>query len=351
MANVNKGGIIAKTQEKNSPAAHAKQTVATLLNSMLDSEGYKNRFNELLGARTPQFVGSVVSLVNADASLQKAFQQAPITIIQSALKAATYDLPIDPALGYAYLVPFNNSIKDGNSFIKRMEASFILGYKGMLQLAMRTGAYKKINVIDVREGELARYNRLTEDIEINFIEDEEVRSEQPIKGWCGYFQLVNGMEKTIYMSKSAIIAHEKKNRKGQNMGKGWRDDFDGMASKTVLRRLIGKWGLMSIDYQKANASTIAAAEAIAKGQIDDEDIQTIEVTTTHGITQNVDTETGEILSLEGKQEHAPADELFQSADEKIADTEHTEENQTEYSGKRPDESVLEYDRRMRSRIK
>lgn len=297
MANVNKGGVIAKTQENNSPAAvQSKQTVATLLNSMLDSEGYKNRFNELLGARTPQFVGSVVSLVNADASLQKAFQQAPITIIQSALKAATYDLPIDPALGYAYIVPFNNTIKDGNSYIKRMEASFILGYKGMLQLAMRTGAYKKINVVDIREGELVHYDRLTEEIEINFIEDEEIRSEQPIKGWCGYFQLVNGMEKTIYMSKSAIIAHEKKNRKGQNMGKGWRDDFDGMAAKTVLRRLIGKWGLMSIDYQKANASTIAAAEAIAKGQLDDEDVQTIEghIVTEDGKT--IDTTTGEVLA-------------------------------------------------------
>lgn len=297
MANVNKGGVIAKTQDNHSPAAvQSKQTVATLLNSMLDSEGYKNRFNELLGARTPQFVGSVVSLVNADASLQKAFQQAPVTIIQSALKAATYDLPIDPALGYAYIVPFNNTIKDGNSYIKRMEASFILGYKGMLQLAMRTGAYKKINVVDIREGELVHYDRLTEEIEINFIEDEEIRSEQPIKGWCGYFQLVNGMEKTIYMSKSAIIAHEKKNRKGQNIGKGWRDDFDSMAAKTVLRRLIGKWGLMSIDYQKANASTIAAAEAIAKGQLDDEDVQTIEghIVTEDGKT--IDTTTGEVLA-------------------------------------------------------
>lgn len=297
MANVNRGGVIAKPQVNHSPAAvQAKQTVATLLNSMLDSEGYKNRFNELLGARTPQFVGSVVSLVNADANLQKAFQQAPITIIQSALKAATYDLPIDPALGYAYIVPFNNTIKDGNSYIKRMEASFILGYKGMLQLAMRTGAYKKINVVDIREGELVHYDRLTEEIEINFIEDEEIRSEQPIKGWCGYFQLVNGMEKTIYMSKSAIIAHEKKNRKGQNIGKGWRDDFDSMAAKTVLRRLIGKWGLMSIDYQKANASTIAAAEAIAKGQLDDEDMQTIEghIVTEDGKT--IDTTTGEVLA-------------------------------------------------------
>lgn len=298
MANASKGGVIAKTQENNTPAApQAKQTVATVLNSMLDSEGYKNRFNELLGARTPQFVGSIVSMVNADINLQQAFQQAPITIIQSALKAATFDLPIDPSLGYAYIVPFNNTIKnnDGSTF-KRKEASFILGYKGMLQLAMRTGAYKNINVVDIREGELVRYDRLTEEIEINFIEDELKRDSLPIVGWCGYFRLVNGMEKTIYMSKSAIIAHEKKNRKGQNMGKGWRDDFDVMAAKTVLRKLIGKWGLMSIDYQKANASTIAAAEAIAKGQFDDEDIQTIEGHVISEDGKTIDSETGEILS-------------------------------------------------------
>lgn len=253
--------------------AGAKKSVNALLSSMLDSEGYRRRFNELLGARTPQFISSIVSLVNADASLQRAFYEAPITVIQSALKAATFNLPVDPNLGYAYIVPFNNKKKntDGTE-TKRMEASFIMGYKGMNQLALRTGVYKTINVIDVREGELKSYNRLTEDIELEFVEDDEDREKLPVIGWVGYYRLINGTEKTVYMTKKQIESHEKKFRKGQYMGKGWREDFDNMAMKTVFRRLIGKWGLMSIDYQRqADSSALAAADALARGQFDDED--------------------------------------------------------------------------------
>lgn len=245
----------------------ASQSVAALVNSMLDRDGYRKRFDELLGKRAPQFVSSIVSLVNADKNLQQAFAESPVTVIQAALKAATFDLPIDPNLGYAYIVPFNNK-KDGG---KRMEATFIMGYKGMNQLALRTGVYKTINVIDVREGELRRYNRLTEEIDLDFVEDDELRDRLSIIGWVGYFRLINGTEKTIYMTKKQIEAHEKRHRKGQYMGKGWREDFDSMAMKTVFRKLIGKWGLMSIDYQSADRATIAAADAIAKGDFDDED--------------------------------------------------------------------------------
>ena len=134
---------------------------------------------------------------------------------------------------------------------------------------MRTGVYRKINVVDVREGELKRFDRLTEEVEIEFVEDEEAREALPIVGWCGYFHLTNGMEKAIYMSRAQIEAHERKNRKGPNMSRGWRENFEAMAAKTVLRRLIGKWGLMSIDYQAATPQTLAAAEAIAKGTLDD----------------------------------------------------------------------------------
>lgn len=240
-----------------------KQSIAVMLNSLLDSEGYRKRFDELLGRRAPQFVSSIVSMVNADANLQEAFRNAPVTVIQAALKAASFDLPIDTALGYAYVVPFRNKGK--------MEAQFILGYKGMIQLALRTGVYKTLNVVDVRQGELRHYDRLTEEVELDFVEDEEQRETLPVVGWVGYFRLLNGTEKTIYMTRKQIAAHEQRHRKGQNMGKGWRDDFDAMARKTVLRRLIGGWGLMSIDYQKADAATLAAAEAIARGQFDDED--------------------------------------------------------------------------------
>lgn len=264
---VRQNGIVAQAAAKKSTAVteqKPKATITTMMNSLLDSDGYRRRFDELLGKRAPQFIASIISLVNADKNLQAAFQQAPVTIIQSALKAATYDLPIDPALGYAYIVPFNNSIKqDNGQYAKRMEASFILGWKGMNQLAIRTGVYRNINVVDVRQGELKSYNRLTEEIEIEWVEDEKERDELPIVGWVGYYRLINGMEKTIYMSREQIVAHEKNNRKGQYMGKGWRDSFEDMAAKTVFRKLIGKYGVMSIDYRTATPEALSAASALA----------------------------------------------------------------------------------------
>lgn len=240
-----------------------------MVNAMLDSEGMRRRFDELLGKRSAQFVGSLVSLLNSTPQLAQAFCESPVTVIQSALRAAVYDLPIDSSLGYAYIVPFRNKGK--------MEAQFIMGYKGMLQLAQRSGAYSKINVTDVRQGELRRYDRLTEDIEIDWTEDEAEREKLPITGYVAYFRLVNGMEKCLYMSCAQIDAHEKKHRKGTERGTGWKNNYDAMCRKTVLRRLIGSWGLMSIDYQTASAQTIAAASALAQGNLDDEDLPEVEI--------------------------------------------------------------------------
>lgn len=245
-----------------------RESVAAGLNRLLENSGIKGRINELLGKRAPQFVGSIVSLITADENLTNAFHEAPMTIIQAALRAATYDLPIDPTLGFAYIVPYKNKQKDDSY---RTEASFILGYRGMYQLAMRTGAYKKLNVVDIREGELKSYNRLTEDMEFEFYADEEQRSKKPIVGYCGFFRLVNGMEKFVYMSVKEIAAHEEKNRKGKYPSKGWRDNKEAMSAKTVLRKLIGKWGIMSIDYQTASPAVIAAAQSIASGNLDDDD--------------------------------------------------------------------------------
>lgn len=239
----------------NNTQMQEKQSVNQIMSAILDGQNMRKRFDELLGKRSPQFISSIVSLVNADTNMQKAFYEAPMTVVQSALKAATFDLPIDQNLGYAYIVPFNNSKKnEDGSLIKRTEASFILGWKGMHQLALRTGAYKTINVMDIREGELKKYNRLTEEVDIQFEEDEDKREALPVIGYVGYYKLVNGAEKTIYMTVKQIENHEKKFRKGQYQGKGWRDDWDAMARKTVYRRLIGKWGVMSIDYQSHGES-------------------------------------------------------------------------------------------------
>lgn len=245
----------------NQQVAPAQQSVNQLMNSMLDGEKLRGRFNELLGNRSAQFVSSLVSMVNADPNMQRAFYEAPMTVIQAGLKAAAFDLPIDQNLGYAYIVPFKNSKKDAEgNWSTKTEATFILGWKGMHQLALRTGAYKTINVVDIRDGELKSYNRLTEETDIEFIEDDDLRESKPIIGYLGYYRLVNGAEKTIYMTIKQIENHEKKFRKGQYMGKGWKDDFDAMARKTVYRKLIGKWGVMSIQYQSAQEGATLAQQ-------------------------------------------------------------------------------------------
>ena len=274
----------------NRQVAPAQQSVNQLMNSMLDGEKLRGRFNELLGNRSAQFVSSLVSMVNADPNMQKAFYEAPMTVIQAGLKAAAFDLPIDQNLGYAYIVPFKNSKKDADgNWSSKTEATFILGWKGMHQLALRTGAYKTINVVDIREGELKSYNRLTEETDIEFIEDDDLRESKPIIGYLGYYRLVNGAEKTIYMTIKQIENHEKKFRKGQYMGKGWKDDFDAMARKTVYRKLIGKWGVMSIQYQSAQEGA-TLAQQMQEEYIDNAPANTIDV----DYETVVDESTGEV---------------------------------------------------------
>lgn len=274
------GKIETAITERTDAQAVQKKTVNQLMTSMLDGEGLRKRFDDLLGKRSAQFVSSLVTLVNADANMQKAFYESPMSVIQAGLKAATFDLPVDQNLGYAYIVPFKNQGK--------MTATFILGWKGMHQLAIRTGAYKTINVVDIRDGELKSYNRLTEEIDIDFIEDENERESKPVIGYVGYYRLVNGAEKTIYMSVAQITNHEKKFRKGDYMGKGWRDDWDAMARKTVYRKLIGKWGVMSIEYQTSKDGQ-NLADQMKEEYIDSN-------TTAEPFIIDVDADTGEVES-------------------------------------------------------
>ena len=253
--------------QQSKPEVKAQQSVSSMLNNVLDGAKMRRRFDELLGKRTPQFLSSLVSIINDNKDLQEAFYQSPLSVIKSALQAATYDLPIDPALGFAYIVPFNNTVKDENgNYIKKKQATFVIGYKGMTQLCLRTGAYARIpDAVDVREGELVSYDRLTGDAEFKWIEDEDERDRLPVIGYAGYFRLKNGAEKTLYMSKKQIESHELKHRKGNHMGKGWKEDFDAMARKTVIRRLCGKYALMSIEYQDGtDRDTMNLAKALAQ---------------------------------------------------------------------------------------
>ena len=281
---------VAKTTAQQ--VAPAQQNVNQLMNTILDGDKLRGRFNELLGERTPQFISSLVSMVNGSNELQKAFYEAPMSVIQSGLKAAAFDLPIDQSLGYAYIVPFKKNFKDENGEWKsKSEATFILGWKGMNQLALRTGAYKTINVVDVREDELKSYNRLTEEVELDFIEDDELRASKPVIGYVGYYRLVNGAEKTIYMTVKQIEAHEKKFRKGKNMGWGWQNDWDAMARKTVYRQLIGKWGIMSITYQNAKEGASLAQQM--EDEYDLENPDTIDAS----FSTVVDQSTGEVIDM------------------------------------------------------
>ena len=251
-------------KKQQAMAAPKQQGLNEALNSFLDQNMLRKRFEEILGKRTPQFISSLISTINGEPTLQQAFREAPMTVVQSALKAATLDLPIEPSLGFAYIIAFKNNKKmpDG-SWRKVCEANFVPGYKGLTQLALRTGAYARIpDAIDVREGELINYDRLTGDCEFKWIEDEDVREKLPIIGYAGYFRLKNGAEKTLYMTRKQIEAHEKKNRKGEQMGKGWRESWEDMARKTVIRRLISKYGLMSITYQGGDAETVVLANEV-----------------------------------------------------------------------------------------
>ena len=156
-----------------------------------------------------------------------------------------------------YLVPFNDKERG-------KVATFQLGYKGYIQLAIRSGQYKKLNVLSIKEGELIKYDPLEEEIEVNLILDEEEREKTPTIGYYAMFEYVNGFKKSMYWSKEKMEAHALKYSQGYRADKQkktaytfWSKDFDGMAYKTLLRQLISKWGIMSIEMQQAYEGDMA----------------------------------------------------------------------------------------------
>lgn len=194
-------------------------------------------------ARARRFTASIVSAVSTNPALQECDTQ---TIVTAALLGESLNLSPSPQLGQYYLVPFNDSNRDCKV------AQFQLGYKGYIQLAIRSGYYKKINVLAIKDGELINFNPLDEEIEVNLIEDEETRESTPTIGYYAMFEYQNGFRKALYWSKAKMERHAITYSKGYNAKKGytfWEKDFDGMAYKTMLRQLISKWGIMSIEMQ------------------------------------------------------------------------------------------------------
>lgn len=217
----------------------------------LTQEAVKNQINNVIGGKNGQrFISAIVSAVNNNAALQECTNQS---ILSGALLGESLNLSPSPQLGQYYLVPFN----DRN---KGKVAQFQLGYKGYIQLAIRSGQYKKLNVLAIKEGELVRFDPLNEEIEVHLIEDEEAREQAETIGYYAMFEHTNGFKKAIYWSKKKMEAHALKYSKGYQAKKGytfWEKDFDGMAYKTMLRQLISKWGIMSIDMMSAMDADMA----------------------------------------------------------------------------------------------
>lgn len=218
--------------------------------ALMNTPAMKKKFTDILHEKSDSFMGSLMTLVGGDNYLSQA---EPMTIIASALKAATMDLPIDKNLGYAYVVPFNRSEKVGNKWIKHNEAQFILGYKGYIQLAQRSGQYKALNALAIYDGQLIDWNPLTEE----FTFDYKAKLSDEVIGYVGFFELLNGFKKTVYWTKQEIESHRIKNAKGYDKEKlsgAWVDNYDSMAIKTVLRNMLSKWGLLSVEMQSAITS-------------------------------------------------------------------------------------------------
>ncbi|WP_179396334.1 recombinase RecT [Lacticaseibacillus absianus] len=214
-----------------------------MVKSLLNSDSMKHRFGEVMGAKAPQFMSSIVNLVNSSQPLQGV---DGMSVISSAMVAATLDLPIDPNLGYMYIVPFNEKQANG-SYIKRAQPQ--MGYKGYIQLALRSGQYKAIEAGPVYEGEMTNWDRFT-----GHYERGEKISDKVV-GYFGHFELINGFEKTVYWTAEEMDAHRVKfSKSGNYNGKPsgtWKSNYEAMATKTVIRNMLSKWGILSIEMQDA----------------------------------------------------------------------------------------------------
>lgn len=226
--------------DNNVPATQGQKKDA--ISALLSQESIKSRFDQVLGKKAPGFISSIISAVNSNKKLKDA---NPMTVVSAAAVAASLDLPINPSLGFAHIVPYAG------------QAQFQIGWRGLVQLAMRTGQYKTINVAPVHEGELVSHNPFTGEMEF----DASARTSDKIIGYVAYFKLLNGFEKYNYMTVEECRAHGKRYSKFFD-GKDakWQTDFDAMSMKTVLKMLLSKFGILSIDMQTA----VDADQAIVK---------------------------------------------------------------------------------------
>ena len=251
-------------RQNNAPAPQMN------FSTFMTSAAVKKRIDAMIGGDGgPRFISSIVSAVSVNPALSQCDYG---TILSAALLGESLKLSPSPQLGQYYMVPFNDK-KRGQKV-----AQFQLGYKGYIQMAIRSGQYKKLNVLAIKDGELIRFDPLNEEIEVRLIDDEKQREAARTIGYYAMFEYTNGFRKAMYWSVDKMMAHADKYSmafsaaKYQDLLAGripqsemwkyssfWYKDFDGMAYKTMLRQLISKWGIMSIDLQQAMTNDMAVS--------------------------------------------------------------------------------------------
>lgn len=249
------------------------------LKNMLGSESIKARFREILDKNAPGFISSILSVVNSNNLLQRA---EPQSVLNSAVIAATLNLPINPNLGYAAIVPFNDH-KKGICL-----AQFQLMYKGLVELCLRSGQFTSLIDEVVYEGQLVKKNKFTGE----YIFDEDAKTSDKVIGYMAYFRLVNGFEKTYYMTIEEVEKHAKAYSQTYKNGYGvWKDNFDVMARKTVLKLLLSKYAPKSIQMQQA----LTFDQAVVKNDLTTADnIEEAEITYVDNETQSAKDKLAEI---------------------------------------------------------
>ena len=257
---------------KNTLAPQEKQRLG--ITAYLNSEKVLGNIEQALGKADKQrFITGVISAVNTNPALQECTNKS---ILSGALLGESLKLSPSPQLGHYYLVPFNDKNQG-------KVAQFQPGYKGYIQLAIRSGQYKKLNVLAVKAGELEYFDPLNEDIKINLMVDKwDEREAAETIGYYAMFELTNGFRKAIYWSKQQMENHALKYSAGYKAKKGytfWEKNFDGMAYKTMLRQLISKWGIMSTELQHAyeNDMTFTDNSGAVKYVETDENIIDMEI--------------------------------------------------------------------------
>lgn len=265
---------------------------------LFSQDDIKKKFQQILGKNAQAFMTSVLQVVGSSELLKKA---DPTSIYNAAAVAATLALPLNNSLGFAYIVPYNT--KMGNN-IKKVVAQFQIGYKGFIQLAQRSGAYKTISAAAIYEGQLVEENPLT-----GFVFDFSKKMEAGAKvvGYASFFRLVNGFEKTLYMTVDQVQAHGKRFSKSYANSDGlWKKDFESMALKTVLKLNLSKFGPMSIDMQKAHildGGVINDADTMDVNYVDNEKDSPVDKETERILHLIGDAKS--VADLEALEEHIP----------------------------------------------